>query len=317
MMKGIKSFLYIGSVLLSIAIGTTASAETVTQKMARNYAQTFFNTLYGEVTGKPKLVWSGRELTTDHLFTPFYVYNSPKGGFVVISAENKAFPILAYSSKNSFDKGRLDDRERDQFVRFAREIELIRYDTRTPSRAIRSWQQIPDYFTEIIGNPYNTPEYRALTEDAQEELEQMDRRSSAILMPSAVEFEIYNPERFRSYNLDDVTADEVEEIPFSFYEQFLEDIAEEERQRAHIYDERLNPTEPKIQQTGAGTYMISLPDDNARLMRVYSLDGLRKIERYYQSTPQMAVDLSGLGSGYYVVMALGESGNIYAFKLTR
>ena len=83
--------------------------ETVSQKQAMGIAQTFFNTLYGEVTAPPKFVWNGRQLTTDRLFNPFYIYNSPKGGFVIISAENKAYPILAYGKNTAFSRDQLGD----------------------------------------------------------------------------------------------------------------------------------------------------------------------------------------------------------------
>ena len=71
-----------------------ALAETVSQKHASKIAETFFNTAYGIHVAAPKFAWNGRQLTTDRLFTPFYIYNHPRGGFVIISAENKAFPVL-------------------------------------------------------------------------------------------------------------------------------------------------------------------------------------------------------------------------------
>ena len=69
--------------ILTMALSAVSSvfAEVVPQKQAMQLAQNFFNTMYGTVTGRPKLVWNGRELTTNRLFTPFYTYNSPKGGY--------------------------------------------------------------------------------------------------------------------------------------------------------------------------------------------------------------------------------------------
>ena len=85
--------------ILTMALSAVSSvfAEVVPQKQAMQLAQNFFNTMYGTVTGRPKLVWNGRELTTNRLFTPFYTYNSPKGGYVTISADSKAYPVLSYS----------------------------------------------------------------------------------------------------------------------------------------------------------------------------------------------------------------------------
>ena len=97
--------------ILTMALSAVSSvfAEVVPQKQAMQLAQNFFNTMYGTVTGRPKLVWNGRELTTNRLFTPFYTYNSPKGGYVTISADSKAYPVLSYSRTAEFrlrQKGR-------------------------------------------------------------------------------------------------------------------------------------------------------------------------------------------------------------------
>lgn len=298
--------------------GLNLNAETVSQKMASQLASTFFNTVYGEVTAKPKLVWNGRELTTDRLFAPFYVYNHPRGGFVVISAENKAFPVLAYSKNSIFDKSRMDQGEKDLFTRYAREIEMIRYDSRSPESAIEAWGNLAQYVTDVLNNPYATPEYRRLGEEAKESLEQIDRRNSAIFMPTAVEFNIYDPDRYRDYSLDDVTTDDImeEEVPFKFYEDFISDIAEEERARAAAYENILHPTEPLLHYLGGGHITIQLPTD-ARLMRVYSIAGGRMQEKYFHNTPLMNIDLSGMPSGYYVILALAENGDIYSFKVRR
>ena len=90
------------SVAACIAISSAVHAETVTQKEARMLAEKFFNTAFGEVTKEPKLIWNGRQLTTDRLFSPFYVFNHDKGAYVIISGENKAYPILGYSLKRCF-----------------------------------------------------------------------------------------------------------------------------------------------------------------------------------------------------------------------
>ena len=300
--------------VLALLASVPMHAETVSQKEAMNLANIFFNTLYGEVSGRPKLIWNGRELTTNRLFTPFYVYNHPKGGFVAISAENKAFPILAYSRNQRFDKSQLGEKEREQFLRYAREIELIRYDSRPPARALEAWQHIPDYLTKTIENPYDSPEFRALTEEAQTDLETMDRRNSWILLPSAVEFEIYDPERYRTYNLDDVLAEE--EIPFKFFEDFLNDIDLENRTRAEAYERMLHNPDPVVEYLGGAHLVIRLPGE-ARLMRAYSMQGQRMLEKYYNNTNDVNIDLSGLPLGFYAILVLGSDGEVYGFKVKR
>lgn len=305
---------YILLIIAALSIGGVCRAETVSQKQASRIAQTFFNAMYGESTARPKLVWNGRELTTNRLFTPFYVYDSPRGGFVAISADTKAYPVLAYSRAQKFDKGKLGDNERDQFTRFAREIELIRYDSRIPDRAVGAWGDMPAYITQMLGNPYATPEYERLTPEAQEDLEAMDRRNSWIIMPTAVEFDLYNPGQYRDYTLDDVL--EPEEIPFTFYEDFLRDIEDEERTRAAAYEEILSPTNPIVKRYGGSHYAILLPDE-ARLMRVYDVAGARMKEKRYRGTNEADIDLAGLASGYYIALIMDRNGQIYSFKLSR
>lgn len=294
----------------------SAEAETVSQKQARQLASTFFNTMYEEVTPEPKLVWNGRELTTNRLFTPFYVYNSPRGGFIVISAENKGFPVLAYSRSRKFDKGALTDEERNHFQRFAREIEIIRYDTRNPSRAIAAWTNIPEYFRQMLDTPYDTPEFQALTDESKEEIELMDRKNSWIIMPSAVEFEIYDSDRYRNYNLDDVLGDDSEDIPFQFYEDFISDIADEERARVASYEKILINPDPVLRYEGGGHITLKLPE-NGKLLRVYRIDGRRMQERYFKNSDTLFADLSGMPAGFYIILAMTDSGKIYGFKVRR
>ena len=94
---------------LSLCSMLSVQAETVSQKEASRLAETFFNAAAGQVMGKPKLVYNGKNLTTNRLFSPFYVYNHPKGGFVIIAADNKALPVLGYSLKETFSPDNLDE----------------------------------------------------------------------------------------------------------------------------------------------------------------------------------------------------------------
>lgn len=305
------------AICLTAVCAAATRAESVSQKMASRMAQTFFNTMYGESTPAPKLIYNGRELTTNRLFTPFYVYNSPRGAYVMIAADSKAYPVLAYSRSRKFDRGDVKEAARDQFERFAREIELIRYDSRIPESAKWAWEHIPDYFTNVLENPYGSAEYRRLTDEAQESLEELDRRNSWIVMPTAVEFDLYHPEQYRDYNLDDVLADEkIEEVPFQFYEDFIRQIDEEDRARAAAYERILIPDKPILKYHGAGAYTIQLPVE-AKLMRIYSVSGEMTRELKFKGSNVMNFDLTGMSSGYYIVLALAYNGDIYAFKVHR
>lgn len=310
-----KIYVSVAAIVCALTSTMPVTAETVSQKQASKIAETFFNAAYGQYMTAPKYVWNGRQLTTDRLFSPFYVYNHPKGGFVIVAADSKAYPILGYSKTNKFDKDKLTEDERNLLKKYAHEIELIRYDSRVPERAVAAWQNIPLHINKALNNPYDTPEYLALDDDARESLEAIDRRNSSIMMPSAVEFEIYNPEMYRDYTLDDVTAP-AEEVPFEFFESFLADIAEEERSRLAALDEIISPSKPFVSILGGAHFSVRFPG-NIRMATLYSLQGMKVMERYYKDTDTVNIDLSSLPSGFYVMMSLGEDGHVYGIKLYR
>lgn len=299
--------------------GNNASAETVSQKEAMKIAQIFFNTLYGEVTAPPKLIWNGRQLTTDRLFNPFYIYNSPKGGFVMISAENKAYPVLAYSKDNIFSRDKLGEEENALLKQYAREIELIRYDSRVPTSALHAWQNMSAYLDRTIVNPYNTSEFNNLSDERKEKIESIDRRNGWIVMPTAIEFNLFNPDDYRELTLEDLleeNTEDPEEIPFSFYEDFLETVRKENMARELELEEMLTPSKPIVRSLGGGHFEISFPE-SIKMLRVYGLNGALGTERYFRETPVVNIDLSSLVPGFYAGLVLSDSGRIYSFKLYR
>lgn len=310
---------YLSKILLSAALAAsvTANAETVSQKQAMHIAETFFNALYGQVTAPPKMVWNGRQLTTDRLFAPFYIYNSPKGGFVIISAENKAFPVIAYSSQFGFNKDKLGEAEKKLLERYAHEIEIIRYDSRIPSDAMHAWQNLAQHIDDMVNRPYANDRYRSLSPDEKDAIEEIDRRNGWIVMPTAVEFPLYDPERYRDITLDDVTVESAQdEIPFSFYEDFIETVRKEVAARDLEFEEILNPTKPVVKPLGGAHYQIAFPEE-IRLTCVYSMNGRRSQEKYYKNTNVANINIESLPEGFYVCMVLTDSGKIYGFKLAR
>lgn len=156
-MKSVKKYrIYLTLfALINLASPSVLQAETVSQKEASRIAQTFFNAANGQVMGKPNLVYNGKKLTTDRLFSPFYIYNLPKGGFVIISAENKALPILGYSLKDNFDPDAMGNATKSLLSGYARDIEYIRYDSRVPEEAIAAWNDINGYIGNLLAAPYD------------------------------------------------------------------------------------------------------------------------------------------------------------------
>ena len=137
--------------LLSITI-TTAKAEYVSQREAKKIAELFFNAAHGTKMPTPEFVYNGRRLTTDRLFSPFYIYNNTSGGFVIISADNKAFPILAYNLHSKFKQEEMTDDLKALLTLYARHIEYIRFDGQEPVKAIAAWQNLPQHIYNILNS---------------------------------------------------------------------------------------------------------------------------------------------------------------------
>jgi len=147
-----------------------AYSETVSQREAKRVATQFFNAAYGQVMSAPSFVYNGKRLTTERLFSPFYVYNHPAGGFVVVSAENKAFPILGYSLTEHFDPEQMGDATRELLRMYAMHIENVRYDSEVPDLAIAAWQNLPEYINSMLTAPYKASDPPITMDEAIEEL---------------------------------------------------------------------------------------------------------------------------------------------------
>ncbi len=169
-------------------------AETVSQKEASRVASLFSNASAGQVMGKPELAWNAKPLTTAKLFTPFYVYNLRNGGFVIVAADNKAFPILAYSRNGVFDADRLSDTQREWLRRYARDIEMIRYDSRVPDEAIAAWGDLSAYINELLKRePEKSGLHLFSATQAIERLEEVEAGEDSYLTES----ELYTPQQWQ------------------------------------------------------------------------------------------------------------------------
>lgn len=147
------------------------NAETVSQKQAKKIAAQFFNAAHKQIMAEPKLVYNGRRLTTNNLFPPFYIYNLQAGGYVIISAENKAYPILGYSLTENFDPNHIGVTEKELLRLYAIHIENIRYDSSIPYEAEQAWANIPLHIAEILDAPYRATDPLTTKEEATVNLE--------------------------------------------------------------------------------------------------------------------------------------------------
>lgn len=169
-------------------------AETVSQKEASRVASLFSNASAGQVMGKPELAWNAKPLTTAKLFTPFYVYNLRNGGFVIVAADNKAFPILAYSRNGIFDHERLSDTQREWLRRYAQDIEMIRYDSRVPDEAVAAWGDLSAYISDLLKRePKQSGLHLFSAGQAVERLEDVEVGEDSYLTES----ELYTPQQWQ------------------------------------------------------------------------------------------------------------------------
>lgn len=271
-------------ILLTMAVcvlmpagGHLLHAETIGQKEAKAMAQKFFNESRNFVTPPVQYVYNGKELTNQRLFTPFYVFNSPAGGFVVVSAENKAFPILGYSLKERFDKERMTPMVRDILTDFSRDIEMIRYDSRIPSDAIEQWATYPEVVFDMLKNPENHDYYAVSFDDA--EAVWMVRREA-----TEFDFEVEKPVEY-AYEMAETRSVEI-------------------------------PEPPVVTSNIAGHFALSLPMDIEKVI-VYDVAGMMVQQRKFRNTNVAHVDLAANPNGFYIALVIDRDGVGHAVKLYR
>lgn len=264
-----------------------SQAETVARKEASKVAAAFFNAAFGRAAGNPDMVYNGKNLTTDRLFSPFYVFNSPAGGFVIVSAENKAFPVLGYSLKGKFSPAALKDPEKALVSGYARQIEYIRYDSRIPSEAIEAWADIKDHIGGLL-----------------------ETSGDIFMRQSAVEF----PDIGSPTPPSEAAEEEPASPPFAFHEGFLAATRAENEERLRIYDEILNPSTPVVRKIGGGHFEIRFPEE-ITLGRIFNLQGAVVESLTFKNTDTALLTLDHEPPGFYVALVAGKSGKPYGIKL--
>ncbi len=274
-LKKILQVIAIFSMLL--AGGPLSYAETIGQKEAKSMAQKFFNETKNYVTPPVSYVYNGKDLTTQRLFTPFYVFNSPSGGFVVVSAENKAFPILAYSLKETFDKDKITPMVRSILTDFSKDIEMIRYDSRIPSDAIEQWATYPEVVFDMLKNPEND-DYYAVSFDGKEAVWMVRK------VATEFDFETEDPVEFAFAPVETISV--------------------------------TLPETPIVISNIAGHFALSLPMDIERVI-VYDVTGMMVENRKYRNTNVAHVDLAAHPNGFYIALVIDVDGIGHAVKLYR
>lgn len=137
----------LSTMIVICLIPLLATAGNVSEQKARETAGRFFELTSATRAGAPalELVWSyGAVSTRSSQSAPaFYVFNNPSGGFVVISGDDVARPVLGYSRTGSFAVTGMPDNLRGWMEGLGKSIEDARESgaAQTPSVA-RAWESV-------------------------------------------------------------------------------------------------------------------------------------------------------------------------------
>ena len=107
-----------------------------------------------------------------------------------------------------------------------------------------------------------------------------------------------------------------QEIPFEFYDSFIEETKREEENRRNAINEVLEPTGPIVEWQGSGQFSVYLPEEAAQAI-VYNVSGMRVDERTYRDTNLAQIDLSAQPAGFYIALIRSKSGHTYSLRLYR
>lgn len=236
-------------IILSISFAgiNSGKAETVSQKEASRLAGLFFNAANGRVMSAPKLVYNGKKLTTDRLFSPFYIYNLPAGGFVIISAENKAMPILGFSLKENFEPDNIQGSLEALLKEYARDIEAVRYESNVPEKAIKAWNNLPEYIHDVLSAEYIATDILLSDNDTNEIISNLETTGKWV----DVDSEIYTPEQWM--DMINLQLDKEGNVAIGF-----------------VSKDRVYPS--VVHGRKGDLYRISLERDNDWLMRLSSTE---------------------------------------------
>ena len=145
-------------ILLMLHVGLAGMwAQEVSEKEAQERAQTFVRSHYGRKGGGPELKSLGQ-------VNGLYVFNmNDKGGFVVVSNDERTTDILGYSESGQFDPDNMPDNMRAWFQGYADEIAWAQKnikevsETNTKTRA-RTRSDAKEYIGPMVTTLWNQRE---------------------------------------------------------------------------------------------------------------------------------------------------------------
>ncbi|HIZ86183.1 MAG TPA: C10 family peptidase [Candidatus Coprenecus stercoravium] len=146
--------------LLAVLAPLTASADRVSQKQAADAAAAFFNNAAGTgaaqtSAGSVRLIMDSESLpgiSRASVDPAFYVFDNTSGpGFVIISGEDAAMPVLGYSFENDWAEGsRLPENLLSWMESMRGAIAAVRADNTQPSAAVANAWKAMDYGNVIV-----------------------------------------------------------------------------------------------------------------------------------------------------------------------
>lgn len=141
MMRKIRK---IAAFIVAGLIPFAGHAERVSLEKARQAATTIFGVeaqTKGVVPAELELVYQGSEESLTE--PPFYVFNNPKGGFVMIAGDTQSTPVLAYSEEDSFYEGELPSNIKAWMENIESHIDYLRSTGTVDNAATpKKWEQL-------------------------------------------------------------------------------------------------------------------------------------------------------------------------------
>ena len=151
------------SFLLSLFLVELLQAAPVDSAEAAKIAQNFYkqNNAVSVVNGVPlreaKPDKNFRNITSATTFRNFYIFNADDGGFVIVSADDRAVPVLGYSDNGFINVDSLPDNFRWWLGEYEREIAytiendvIADEETKEEWAALRAGQSLPIRNTQSV-----------------------------------------------------------------------------------------------------------------------------------------------------------------------
>ena len=112
-----------GLTVMLFFVAVFMTAQTVTQKMAKENAVAFMRQMGWNTTSVARKMTTG---DTPGANAPYYIFNGgKKQGFVIVSGDERTLPILGYVEGGEFDEERIPDNMRTWLKGYAQQIKSL------------------------------------------------------------------------------------------------------------------------------------------------------------------------------------------------